>query len=47
MALDNRIDLARTRLQWTTELDPAFERRVKVLVELVRKRDAVLADTSG
>ena len=38
-ALDERVTLARVRLQRTTESDPAFERRVGVLVELVKKRD--------
>jgi len=42
-ALDERVSLARARLQRTTEIDPAFERRVKVLVELVRKRDQAVA----
>ena len=38
-ALEERVSLARVRLQRTTENDPAFERRLKALVELVRKRD--------
>ena len=41
-ALEERINLARVRLQRTTEADPAFERRVRVLVELVKKRDDAL-----
>ena len=43
-ALEERVTLARVRLQRTTEVDPAFERRVRVLVELVRKRDHALSD---
>ena len=39
VALDERVDRARARLQRTTEADPAFERRVQTVVELVRKRD--------
>lgn len=44
VALEERVNLARLRLQRTTEVDPAFERRVRVLVELVRKRDHALSD---
>jgi hypothetical protein len=43
VALEERVNLARGRLQRTTEADPAFERRVQVLVELVRKRDHALS----
>ena len=43
-ALEDRVTLARMRLQRTTEVDPAFERRVRTLVELVRKRDHALSD---
>ena len=39
VALEERVTAARGCLQQTSERDPAFERRVKVLVELVRKRD--------
>ena len=42
--LEDRVNLARLRLQRTTEVDPAFERRVSVLVELVRKRDEAFSD---
>jgi|HubBroStandDraft_4_1064222.scaffolds.fasta_scaffold115487_3 hypothetical protein len=42
-ALEERVNIARVRLQRTTEADPAFERRVKTLVELVRKRDHALS----
>lgn len=42
VALDGRIDFARNRLQRTTEADPAFEHRVKLLCELVKKRDEAL-----
>jgi hypothetical protein len=45
VALEDRVRVARIRLQQTTEADPAFERRVKVLVELVRKRDESLFGT--
>jgi len=44
VALEDRVTLARVRLQRTTEVDPAFERRVRTLVELVRKRDHALSD---
>ncbi|MBZ5620080.1 MAG: hypothetical protein LAQ69_15350 [Acidobacteriia bacterium] len=43
MTIEERVELARARLQRTTEADPAFEHRVKVLAELVRKRDLALA----
>jgi hypothetical protein len=43
-ALEERVTVARVRLQRTTEVDPAFERRVRGLVELVRKRDHALCD---
>jgi hypothetical protein len=43
VALEERVNLARVRLQRTTEVDPAFEHRVKDLVELVRKRDHALS----
>ena len=46
VAIEYRVNLARARLQRTTEADPAFERRVKVLVELVRQRDHTLFDES-
>ena len=39
VALEERVNAARDRLQQTSERDPAFERRVQVLVELVSKRD--------
>jgi hypothetical protein len=42
-ALEERVTVARVRLQRTTEVDPAFERRVRALVDLVRKRDQALS----
>jgi hypothetical protein len=42
-ALEERVQLARARLQQITELDPAFEHRVKTLVELVQERDKLFA----
>ncbi len=42
-ALDEQVQVARARLQRTTEADPAFERRVRTLVALVRKRDRALS----
>ena len=44
VALEERVNAARDRLQHTSECDPAFERRVKVLVELVRRRDRAFAN---
>jgi hypothetical protein len=43
VALEDRVTLARVRLQRTSEVDPAFESRVRALVELVRKRDHALS----
>ena len=40
-AIEERVQLARVRLQRITELDPTFERRVKTLVDLVQKRDSL------
>lgn len=42
IALDRQVSRARAALQRTSELDPAFERRVAALVELVSRRDQVL-----
>ena len=41
--LDAKVDRARGILQRTREVDPAFERRVKVLVRLVAERDEAVA----
>jgi hypothetical protein len=46
-ALEERVHLARVRLQRTTEVDPAFERRVRTLLDLVKKRDNVFSDDGG
>jgi len=43
-AIEERVKLARVRLQQITELDPTFERRVETLVALVRKRDQLYSN---
>jgi hypothetical protein len=42
-ALEERVQLARVRLQQITELHPAFERRVQTLVALVQERDELFS----
>jgi len=42
-ALEEQVRVAKVRLQQTNESDPAWERRVGLVIELVRKRDAALS----
>ncbi len=42
-ALEERVQVARVRLQQVTERDPTFERRVKTLVALVQERDELFS----
>ena len=43
IVLDREVSRARAVLQRTSEVDAAFERRVAALIELVSRRDLVLA----
>lgn len=43
ITLDRRVSQARAVLQRTSERHPDFERRVALLVDLVERRDSVLA----
>jgi hypothetical protein len=42
IALDRQVSRARAVLQRTSEVHPAFERRVAALVELIDRRDGIL-----
>jgi len=42
LALDERVSRARQALQRTSDQDPSFERRIKVLVHLVEQREKAL-----
>ena len=42
LSLDERVEEARHVLQETNERDPAFERRVKLLLKLMAQRDRMM-----
>jgi hypothetical protein len=46
LALDEKVDTARTVLQQTSDAHPAFERRVEALVRLLEKRDVLCGEVA-